>query len=89
MSPWELESINPGLLLLKWGLGGKGVWESNGTGWMDQVKDTHSGGGDTPLNINLNINNENQDCKIGTVHEGETGGRQGEWMKEIKVNSTW
>jgi hypothetical protein len=22
---------------------------------------------DTPLNVNLNINNKNQDCKIGTV----------------------
>jgi hypothetical protein len=33
-------------------------------------------GEDTSLNINLNINNENQDCKIGTVCEGETGGRR-------------
>jgi hypothetical protein len=36
------------------------------------------------LNINLNINNKTQDCKIGTVcggYEGEGCGR----MKEIKV----
>jgi hypothetical protein len=34
-----------------------------------KVKYTHSGHtyGDTPLNINLSINNENQYCKIGTV----------------------
>jgi hypothetical protein len=25
---------------------------------------------ETPLNINLNINNENQDCKIGSVCGG-------------------
>jgi hypothetical protein len=37
---------------------------------------------DTPLNINLNINNENQDCKVGTVCAGEEGGG---WKKEIKV----
>jgi hypothetical protein len=30
----------------------------------------------TPLNIDLNINNERQDCKIGTVYDwGGTGGR--------------
>jgi hypothetical protein len=30
---------------------------------------------DTPFNVNLNINNENKDCKIGTVCEerGITG----------------
>jgi uncharacterized protein YbbC (DUF1343 family) len=32
-------------------------------------------GEDTSLNINLNINNEKQDCKIGTVCERETGVR--------------
>jgi hypothetical protein len=31
-----------------------------------------------PLNINLNINNEQEDCKIGIVCRGEG-------MKEIKV----
>jgi hypothetical protein len=29
---------------------------------------------DTPLNINLNINNENQDCKIGSVYVCVSGG---------------
>jgi hypothetical protein len=34
-----------------------------------KVKHTHSGNAlrHTPLNINLNINNENQDCKIVMV----------------------
>jgi hypothetical protein len=36
------------------------------------------------LNINLNINNENQDCKIGTVQGGIVVGGGG-GMKEIKV----
>jgi hypothetical protein len=41
-----------------------------------KIKYTHSG--HTPLNINLNINNKNQDCKTGTVCEErilEGGGR--------------
>jgi hypothetical protein len=39
---------------------------------------------EAPLNINLNINNERQDCKIGTAWGGSTGG--GERVKEeIKV----
>jgi hypothetical protein len=29
-----------------------------------------------PLNINLNINNEKQDCKIGTMCMGGTSGRR-------------
>jgi hypothetical protein len=29
-----------------------------------------------PVNINLNINNKNQDCKIGTVVEGGISGRR-------------
>jgi hypothetical protein len=28
-----------------------------------------------PLNINLTISNENQDCKIGTVCTGSTSGK--------------
>jgi hypothetical protein len=41
---------------------------------LTKVKYTHSG--DTsrnPLNINVDINNERQDCEIGTV--GEMSGR--------------
>jgi hypothetical protein len=38
-----------------------------GVEWT-KVKYTHRGHTlRHPLNINLNINNENQDCKIGTV----------------------
>jgi hypothetical protein len=38
-----------------------------GVEWT-KVKHTHSGHAlRHPLNINLNINNEKQDCKIGTV----------------------
>jgi hypothetical protein len=45
---------------------------------------------ETPLNINLNINNERQDCKIGIVCWGVTYGRGvlaggGRCTKEIKV----
>jgi hypothetical protein len=37
---------------------------------------------DTPLNTNLNINNERQDCKVGTVCMGGTSGREeGEWRR--------
>jgi hypothetical protein len=36
-----------------------------------------------PLNIDLNINNERLDCKIGTVHVVGTSGR-GECMKGIR-----
>jgi hypothetical protein len=35
------------------------------------------------LNINLNINNKRQDCKIGTVWSGKVG--EGGGMKEIKA----
>jgi hypothetical protein len=42
-----------------------------GIEWI-KVKYTHSG---HTVNINLNINNENQDCKIGTVC-GSTSGRE-------------
>jgi hypothetical protein len=38
------------------------------------------------LNINLSINNEKQDYKIGTVFEGVLVGR-GEGMKEMKVRN--
>jgi hypothetical protein len=54
-------------------MGSKVVRESNGRGWMDQskVKYTHSAYTmSTHLNSNLNINNEKQDCKIGTVCGG-------------------
>jgi hypothetical protein len=42
-----------------------------------KVKYTHSGNN---LNINLSINNDNQDCKIGTYvgGEGTSGRREGE-----------
>jgi hypothetical protein len=46
-----------------------------------KVKCSHSG--DTlrhPLNMSLNINNENQDCKTGTVCVGCTCG--GGWVNE-------
>jgi hypothetical protein len=45
-----------------------------------KIKYTHSR--DTSLNINLNINNERQDCKICTVYlyVGDTSRRrEGEW----------
>jgi hypothetical protein len=35
------------------------------------------------LNLNLNVNNERQDCKIGTVRRIFVGGGGG--MKEIKM----
>jgi hypothetical protein len=70
--------------LLKNGeVGGKGVRESNGRVEQTKVKHTHSGiDWDIPLNIKLNINNENQDCKIGTVCGVE--GVLLEGIKEIK-----
>jgi hypothetical protein len=41
----RIRKLNPDLLLLKWGMGGKRVWENDGSGWMDQVKHTHGGRG--------------------------------------------
>jgi hypothetical protein len=59
----------------KWGVGGKGV-KSKGRGWTDQSIPTVGIHWETPLNINLNINNERHDCKIGTMYVcGGTGGR--------------
>jgi hypothetical protein len=59
--------------------------ESNGRGWSDKIKYTTAGiYWETPLNIHLDINNERQDCKIGTV----CGGGQvlvGGGMKKTKV----
>jgi hypothetical protein len=53
---------------------------------MDQIKYTHRRDTrETPLNIDLNINNERQDCKIGTVG-GSTGGvNEGEriWLMDF------
>jgi hypothetical protein len=42
---------------------------------------------ETPLNINLNINNERQDCKnrYSMCLEGTSGRGEGEKMKKIKV----
>jgi hypothetical protein len=37
-----------------------------GAEWA-KIKYTHGGDRETLLNINLNINNERHDCKIGTV----------------------
>jgi hypothetical protein len=37
-----------------------------------------------PWNIDLNISNESQDCKIGTVCVGGVLVGGGRWMKEIK-----
>jgi hypothetical protein len=51
----------------KWGVGDKGVRESNGRGWMYQRILTVGRHWDTPLNINLKPNNEKQDRKIGIV----------------------
>jgi hypothetical protein len=50
----------------KWEEGGKGrVFKGTE---QTKVKHTHSGHiSRYLLNINLNVNNENQDCKIGTV----------------------
>jgi hypothetical protein len=63
----------------KYGVGGKGVRLSNGRGWMDQSK-VHSQWAcieTTPLNINLDSNNEEQDCKKGTTCVwGGTSGRE-------------
>jgi hypothetical protein len=41
---------------------------------------------ETPLNINLNINNEIQDCKIGTVcgEEGNNTKGEDEWRRLIQ-----
>jgi hypothetical protein len=44
---------------------------------------------DIPLNINLNINNENQDCKIGTVCVGGEGGTSGKEEGEGKRLRWW
>jgi hypothetical protein len=38
---------------------------------------------ETPFNIDLDVNTERQDHKIGTMCEGVTCG--GQWTKEIKV----
>jgi hypothetical protein len=46
-------------------MGGKGVRGSNRRGSMSIL--TVGIHRETPLNINLNINNERQDCKIGTI----------------------
>jgi hypothetical protein len=47
----------------QWGMGGRGVGRL-----MEGVKWTPSGNTlRNPLNIDLNINNKRQDCKIGTV----------------------
>jgi hypothetical protein len=52
----------------KWGVGAKEVRKSNGRVEWTRVKYTHSGHTlRHPLKINLNINNEKQDCKIGTM----------------------
>jgi hypothetical protein len=66
-------------------VGGKGVMEGNGRCWMDQCKVypqwvyIHW---DTSLNINLNNDNEKQDCKIGKIWGGYTIGRRvGEWRR--------
>jgi hypothetical protein len=48
----------------KWGDGHKGVRESNERGWTDQSNIYPQR---NPFEISLNINNERQDCKIGTV----------------------
>jgi hypothetical protein len=49
-------------------VGREGVRESNGRGEPAKVKYTHSGvHRETPVNTDVGINNERQDCKIGTV----------------------
>jgi hypothetical protein len=64
-------------------MGGRreGVRESNGRGWMLQSK-VYSQRAyiekQTPLNINLDINNKRQDYKIGTVWGILMEGREGE-----------
>jgi hypothetical protein len=47
---------------------------------LTKVKYTHSGDNieKPPLNIDLEINNERQDCKIGTVWTGTCGRGEGE-----------
>jgi hypothetical protein len=61
-------------------LEGKGVRKSNGRYWMDQDKLYPQQDTQTPLNINLNINNERQDCNIDTV-EGTSGRGESEWRR--------
>jgi hypothetical protein len=41
---------------------------------------------ETPLNINLNVKNENQDCKVGTVCGGILVGGEGEWKRWYMVD---
>jgi hypothetical protein len=51
-------------------MGDKGVKENNRKGWIDENKVYPQWGYihiETPLNINLNINNEGKDCKIDIV----------------------
>jgi hypothetical protein len=36
---------------------------------------------ETSLNINLNINNEKQDCKIGIVWGSTNGSGEGKWRR--------
>jgi hypothetical protein len=54
-------------------------------GKRTKVKYTHSGiHWETPLNINLNINNERQDCKVGIVYVcwgGTSEREEGEWRR--------
>jgi hypothetical protein len=75
--------------LLKMGVGGKEEGEHwkglNGLKWSVRTVGMHQ---ETPLNIHLNINNERQDCEIGTVW-GALDGERGWKEMEVREHAGW